>query len=329
METFKAFQVTKDPTFQAKIIEQEPIELADNEVLVEVAYSDVNYKDALASSESGNVIRTYPMTPGIDLAGTVIKSSTEQFSPGEKVLVTGYGLGVTHPGGYSQYQAVPSEWLVKLPERLSTRQAMILGTAGFTAALAVNALLEQGMKPTNHVLVTGASGGVGSVAIALLHKLGFTTITAFSRKTTAESWLTKLGATQVIQPTTFLPEKTKPLAKQTVDYVIDTVGGAQLSQLLPLISYNGAAALCGNASGIELNTTVLPFILRNIQLIGIDSVNVPHEQREKIWQSLAELAITDDLLVTEISLTQLPETIAQLLAGTHQGRTLVHVGEKE
>lgn len=329
MRTFKKFQVAKEPDFQLKIVQQEFSELADNEVLVKVAYSDVNYKDALASTESGNVIRNYPMTPGIDLSGTVVKSRDPRFKSGDLVLVTGYGLGVTHPGGYSEYQIVPSDWLILLPENLSTRQAMILGTAGFTATLAVNALLKQGMSTDAHIVVTGASGGVGSTAIALLRKLGFTSITALSRKQEANDWLKQLGASKVLHPADFLPEKPKPLGKQQIDYIIDTVGGNQLSQLLPLLSYDGAAALCGNAGGIELHTTVLPFILRNVQLIGIDSVNVPHENRVTVWQQLADLAIADDLHVQEITLEQLPATIDQLLSGTHQGRTLVHVGGQE
>ena len=203
---------------------------------------------------------------------------------------------------------------------------MILGTAGFTAALCVNALIDQGMNKTDKIVVSGATGGVGSVAIALLHQLGFTSVIALTRKKQTTDWLTDLGATEVVSPEEFLPEKTKPLGTQQIDYLIDTVGGTQLAKLLPLISYNGAAALCGNAGGIKLETTVLPFILRNIQLIGIDSVNVPHADRSRVWQQLADLTITDVLRVKEISLEELPEITQQLLSGTHQGRTLVNVG---
>ncbi len=327
MNNYKTLQITHSPIFHLEIIEQEKPDLAAQEVLVKVEYSDVNYKDALAASETGGVIRSYPMTPGIDLSGIVVESRDERYKIGDPVLVTGYGLGVSHPGGYSQYQKVPGDWLVPLPANLTSRQAMILGTAGFTAALCVNALIAQGMTKTDKVIVTGASGGVGSVAIALLHKLGFTSVSALTRKPDANSWLTDLGATEILSPDELFPEKTKPLGKQQIDYLIDTVGGAQLSKLLPLITYNGAAALCGNAGGIKIETTVLPFILRNIQLIGIDSVNVPHAERQPIWQQLADLDITDALHVKEITLEQLPEIIQQLLDGTHQGRTLIDVGE--
>ncbi|HAQ0166079.1 TPA: zinc-binding dehydrogenase, partial [Enterococcus faecium] len=217
--------------------------------------------------------------------------------------------------------------LVPLPKNMTLRQAMILGTAGFTAMLCVNALIRQGMTSDKKVVVTGASGGVGSTAIALLHKLGFQSIITFSRKEESVTWLKSLGALQVVRPDEFLPETTKALGKQQIDYVIDTVGGEQLSSLLPLISYNGAVALCGNAGGIKLNATVLPFILRNIQLIGIDSVNVPIDQRLSLWQQMADLQIADELVVQEITLDQLPETASKLLAGTHQGRTLVNVGD--
>ena len=295
MNKFKTLQIENVPTFHSAIVEQEKPLLEDGEVFIKVEYSDVNYKDALASSEASGVIRSYPMTPGIDLAGIVVESQDERYQPGDPVLVTGYGLGVSHPGGYSQYQKVPGDWIVPLPANLTSRQAMILGTAGFTAVLCVNALIDQGMNKADKIVVSGATGGVGSVAIALLHQLGFTSVIALTRKKQTTDWLTDLGATEVVSPEEFLPEKTKALGKQQFDYLIDTVGGTQLAKLLPLISYNGAAALCGNAGGIKLETTVLPFILRNIQLIGIDSVNVPHADRNRVWQQLADLAITDVL----------------------------------
>lgn len=326
MNKFKTLQIENVPTFHSAIVEQEKPLLEDGEVFIKVEYSDVNYKDALASSEAGGVIRSYPMTPGIDLAGIVVESQDERYQSGDPVLVTGYGLGVSHPGGYSQYQKVPGDWIVPLPANLTSRQAMILGTAGFTAALCVNALIDQGMNKTDKIVVSGATGGVGSVAISLLHQLGFTSVIALTRKKQTTDWLTDLGATEVVSPEEFLPEKTKPLGTQQIDYLIDTVGGTQLAKLLPLISYNGAAALCGNAGGIKLETTVLPFILRNIQLIGIDSVNVPHADRSRVWQQLADLTITDVLRVKEISLEELPEITQRLLSGTHQGRTLVNVG---
>ena len=236
MNKFKTLQIENVPTFHSAIVEQEKPLLEDGEVFIKVEYSDVNYKDALASSEAGGVIRSYPMTPGIDLAGIVVESQDERYQSGDPVLVTGYGLGVSHPGGYSQYQKVPGDWIVPLPANLTSRQAMILGTAGFTAALCVNALIDQGMNKTDKIVVSGATGGVGSVAIALLHQLGFTSVIALTRKKQTTDWLTDLGATEVVSPEEFLPEKTKPLGKQQIDYLIDTVGGTQLAKLLPLIS---------------------------------------------------------------------------------------------
>lgn len=207
MNTFKQFQVNNEPAFHTSIVDKEFPELTNNEVWIKIAYSDVNYKDALACSENGQVIRTYPMTPGIDFSGVVMKSLDKRFQPGDQVLATGYGIGVSQPGGYSDYQKITGDWLVPLPETMTLRQAMVLGTAGLTAALCVNALLSQGMKADDHIVVTGASGGVGSVAIAMLHKMGFKKITAFSRKEEAQTWLQKLGATQVVHPEAFLPEK--------------------------------------------------------------------------------------------------------------------------
>jgi len=227
MNKFKAFQVNNVPHFHTSIIDQEMPLLSANEVLVKVAYSDVNYKDALASSESGGVIRSYPMTSGIDLSGTVVESRDERFKTDDSVLLTGYGLGVTQPGGYSQYQKVSGDWLIPLPKTLSLRQAMVLGTAGFTALLCVNALITKGMKTSDRIVVTGASGGVGSTAVAILKKLGFTSIIALSRKKESVEWLKKLGANEVLSPNEFLPEKTKPLGKQQIDYVID-IGQAKM-----------------------------------------------------------------------------------------------------
>lgn len=329
MTNFSTFRVMNEPNFTASLTTATLDELPAGDVLVRVDYSDVNYKDALAAKENGGVIRTYPMTPGIDLAGEVVDSQSADFAPGDQVLVTGYGLGVSHPGGYSQFQRVPAEWLVKRSAGFSAKDSMTYGTAGFTAALAVQELEQLHLAKDAAILVTGASGGVGSVSIALLKKLGYTNIVALSRKNDAQ-WLLDLGAAKIISPDDVVPEKVKPLAKQTFAAVIDTVGGPLLAAVLPQIAYGGGAFLCGNAGGIKIDTTVLPFILRGIRVIGIDSVNVSHEIRTALWEKLAgEWNVIDQLYTKAITLEDLPETLAALLAGTHQGRTIVEVSQAQ
>lgn len=329
MTNFSTFRVMNEPNFTASLTTATLDELPAGDVLVRVDYSDVNYKDALAAKENGGVIRTYPMTPGIDLAGEVVDSQSADFAPGDQVLVTGYGLGVSHPGGYSQFQRVPAEWLVKRSAGFSAKDSMTYGTAGFTAALAVQELEQLHLAKDAAILVTGASGGVGSVSIALLKKLGYTNIVALSRKNDAQ-WLLDLGAAKIVSPDDVIPEKVKPLAKQTFAAVIDTVGGPLLAAVLPQIAYGGGAFLCGNAGGIKIETTVLPFILRGIRVIGIDSVNVSHEIRSALWEKLAgEWNVIDQLYTKAITLEDLPETLAALLAGTHQGRTIVEVSQAQ
>lgn len=329
MTNFSTFRVMNEPNFTASLTTATLDELPAGDVLVRVDYSDVNYKDALAAKENGGVIRTYPMTPGIDLAGEVVDSQSADFAPGDQVLVTGYGLGVSHPGGYSQFQRVPAEWLVKRSAGFSAKDSMTYGTAGFTAALAVQELEQLHLAKDAAILVTGASGGVGSVSIALLKKLGYPNIVALSRKTDAQ-WLLDLGAAKIISPDDVVPEKVKPLAKQAFAAVIDTVGGPLLAAVLPQIAYGGGAFLCGNAGGIKIETTVLPFILRGIRVIGIDSVNVSHEIRSALWEKLAgEWNVIDQLYTKAITLEDLPETLAALLAGTHQGRTIVEVSQAQ
>ena len=329
MTNFSTFRVMNEPNFTASLTTATLDELPAGDVLVRVDYSDVNYKDALAAKENGGVIRTYPMTPGIDLAGEVVDSQSADFAPGDQVLVTGYGLGVSHPGGYSQFQRVPSEWLVKRSAGFSAKDSMTYGTAGFTAALAVQELEQLHLAKDAAILVTGASGGVGSVSIALLKKLGYTNIVALSRKNDAQ-WLLDLGAAKIVSPDEVVPEKVKPLAKQSFAAVIDTVGGPLLAAVLPKIAYGGGAFLCGNAGGIKIETTVLPFILRGIRVIGIDSVNVSHEIRTALWEKLAgEWNVIDQLYTKAITLEYLPETLAALLAGTHQGRTIVEVSQAQ
>ena len=325
--TYRRLRVINDETLHTEIENFTKPEIKENEVVVKVNYSGINYKDALATRPNTGVLREYPMTPGIDLAGTIIESKDKKFQSGDEVLVTGFGLGVKHDGGLSDVQVVPAAWVVHLPEGLSAKQAMIFGTAGFTAALAVDALQIHGLNAESRVLVTGATGGVGGVALHFLKQIGCKEITALSRKEDQKDYLQQLGATAVLSPTELFPEKARPLNKQLFDFVIDTVGGDTLAQVLPFINYGGSAALCGNAGGIKLSTTVLPFILRGVNLLGIDSVEASMEQRQKLWKKMAnEWALSDHFQVQQIELEQVLETANALLEGKHVGRTIVALG---
>ena len=325
--TYRRLRVINDETLHTEIESFTKPEIKENEVLVKVNYSGINYKDALATRPNTGVLREYPMTPGIDLAGTIIESKDKKFQSGDEVLVTGFGLGVKHDGGLSGVQVVPAAWVVHLPEGLSAKQAMIFGTAGFTAALAVDALQAHGLNAESRVLVTGATGGVGGFALHFLKQIGCKEITALSRKEDQQDYLQQLGATAVLSPAELFPEKARPLNKQLFDFVIDTVGGDTLAQVLPFINYGGSAALCGNAGGIKLSTTVLPFILRGVNLLGIDSVEASMEQRQKLWKKMAnEWALSDHFHVQQIELEQVLETANALLEGKHVGRTIVALG---
>lgn len=304
-------------------------QLSHGEVLVKVAYSSINYKDMLAVQKKGGVIRDYPMIPGIDFSGTIVHIGDSRFREGQEVIVTGFEMGMSHTGGFAEYARVPAEWIVPLPEGLSLKDAMVFGTAGFTAALSIQALERHGMDPKNNpsLLVTGSTGGVGSLALQILSKIGYTNITALVRKDRQVDVAKSLGAGQVIFPDD-LGELKKPLSKQKFDYVLDTVGGDVASVILPQISYGGSMSMCGNAAGLQLTTTVLPFILRGVNLLGIDSVNVPIEKRGEIWDKMAsDWNITQTALTDEISLDQVPETIEAIKNGEHLGRTIVKCQE--
>lgn len=302
-------------------------ELGSGDVLVKVAYSSVNYKDMLALEPRGGVLRTYPMIPGIDLSGWVVDSSNPLFSAGQEVLVTGYDLGVAHSGGFAEYARVPADWLLPLPAGLSLKEAMIVGTAGVTATLSLLELEQAGMTPESspRMLVTGASGGVGSLALQLLVKAGYQGIQALVRKPYQVPLVTALGASEVLL-TSELAASGKPLERQEFDYVLDTVGGPVLSQILPKVAYGGAVTTCGNAGGLKLEATVLPFILRGIRLIGIDSVALDSEKRKKIWSLLAqEWKLRGEEFVQVIGLEEIAETAQKLKAGQHLGRTIVAI----
>ncbi|MGL4695012.1 YhdH/YhfP family quinone oxidoreductase [Enterococcus larvae] len=301
-------------------------DLSEGNVLIKTSYSSINFKDSLAVMKNGGVIRNYPMIPGIDVSGTVVSSDDSRFTANDKVLITGFGLGVSHTGGFSEYVRVPAEWVVPLPNQLSEKSAMIIGTAGFTAALCIDALERNGLSENKEarILVTGASGGVASLSIAMLKGLGYKNITALTRKKDTINKLQQLGASEVLLHEEFMPEKIRPLGKQLFDFALDTVGGDTLAAVLPLINYGGSVTACGNAGGLGLNTTVLPFILRNVALLGIDSVNVPMDKRQKIWQRLAaDLNSAEQALINEITLEEAPNVFDALQKGQHIGRTII------
>lgn len=300
-------------------------QLSEGNVTIKVAYSSINYKDMLAVQKKGGVIRNYPMIPGIDLSGTVVESGDSRFQEGQEVIVTGFEMGMSHTGGFAEYARVPADWVVALPEGMSLRDAMVFGTAGFTAALSILALEKNGMDPEQNprILVTGSTGGVGSIAVQMLDKIGYRNITALVRKDHQVDVSKTLGAHSVIFPDD-LGELKKPLNKEKFDYVLDTVGGDITSVLIPQLSYGGSMSMCGMAAGIELKATVLPFILRGVNLLGIDSVNVPIDKRPEIWEKMAkDWNIAGTTLVDEISLEEVPGTIDAIKNGQHLGRTIV------
>ena len=325
MEQFKAIVVKeKDEQIVHGVESISLDDLHEGNVVVKVAYSSINYKDMLAVQPKGGVVRSYPMIPGIDLSGTVHSSEDERFTPGQEVLITGYDLGVTHTGGFSEYARVNADWLVPLPEGLSLKDVMIFGTAGFTAAQSVAALEEHGMKPVDNpaILVTGSTGGVGSVAIQILAKLGYENITALVRKDNQVEVAKDLGASHVIFPDD-LGEKSL-LSRQNYHYVLDTVGGDVAATLIPQIHENGSMTMCGNAAGTKLETNVLPFILRGVNLLGINSVTVPMAERQALWNKIAkEWNVTETTLTKEVSLDDAMTTLDELKNGQHLGRTII------
>jgi acrylyl-CoA reductase (NADPH) len=305
-------------------------DLPDGEVLVRVAWSSVNYKDALAVSPKGQVAQTSPLVPGIDLAGEVVEAADGSgFSEGDGVLAHGYEIGVARHGGYSEYARVPAEWVVPLPGGLDARAAMVLGTAGFTAALSVVRLEADGVgKDSGPVLVLGATGGVGATAVAILAERGYEVV-ASTGKADQEDWLRSLGASEVLPRDEVVGESKRPLEKQRWGAVVDPVGGVATAYALRTTNYGGAVATSGLVAGTGLETTVLPFILRDVSLLGVDSVNTPMDERRDVWSRLADDLSPGDLdrLVTaEKPLDEVDSYLDQVLEGTGRGRVLVRVG---
>jgi acrylyl-CoA reductase (NADPH) len=329
MDNFKAFMVNKTEDDFSAVVKTIGLEdLPSGEVTIKVAYSSVNYKDGLASIPSGKIVRSYPFVPGIDLAGTVVRSDDSRFKEGDEVIATSYEIGVSHYGGFSEYARIPGDWIVPLPEELNLREAMVFGTAGFTAALSVHRLEENGLTPEKgKVLVTGATGGVGSVAVAMLAKRGYHVV-ASTGKETEHDYLREIGAAEIISREDLVGEKVKPLDKQLWAAAVDPVGGKTLSAILSKLDYNGSAAVSGLTGGTDVATTVFPFILRGINLLGIDSVYCPMETRKVLWQRMATDLKPEGLLETiqnEVTLEELPGVLASILKGESRGRTIVKI----
>ncbi|MBC1465460.1 acryloyl-CoA reductase [Listeria welshimeri] len=328
MKSFQALFIEKEADNTSLHFRETTLDnLPENEVTIEVHYSGINYKDGLAVLSEGKIVNQYPFIPGIDASGVVIESKSDRFQVGDEVIVTSYDFGVSYFGGYSEFIRVPAEWVVPLPQDLSLKEAMILGTAGFTAALSVDALESSGVRPeTGKIAVSGATGGVGSLSTAILAKRGFSVV-ASSGKKDAKDFLQKFGVSEVVSREAFQPEKIRALDKQLYAGAIDCVGGKPLSYLLTAVQYGGAVTTCGMSAGGKLDTTVFPFILRGVQLLGIDSVLCPMQKRTQIWQRLAtdfKLANLDEL-ATEINFQTLPEALHQVMNGGVTGRYLVKI----
>ncbi|BES86622.1 quinone oxidoreductase [Pectobacterium araliae] len=315
-----------DGLTHAQIREIDAEQLPAGDVTVDISWSGINYKDALAITGKGKIIRHFPMVPGIDFVGTVRHSDSDRFSVGQPVILTGWGVGENHWGGLAQQARVKSEWLVPLPASLDARKAMILGTAGFTAMLCVMALEDGGITPeSGDIIVTGASGGVGSTAVALLAELGYL-VTAVSGRADNTDYLKKLGAKQVLDRSEFSGSP-RPLEKQRWAGAVDTVGDNVLATLLAQMDYNATVAACGLAGGVALPTTVMPFILRNVRLQGVDSVMAPLARRQQAWERLAAILPESfyQQVTQEIGLEDVPAVAAALLENKVTGRTLVKI----
>jgi acrylyl-CoA reductase (NADPH) len=327
--TFQAMVVRESANgeFTRQVEDRTIDDLPAGDVLIRVHYSSLNYKDALSASGNRGVTKKYPHTPGIDAAGVVRESTGEAFQPGDKVLVTGYDLGMNTPGGFGQYIRVPAAWVVRLPEHLTWRESMIYGTAGFTAALSVYKLEGQGIPPDQgEILVTGATGGVGSLAVSILARDGYQVVAA-TGKPEAAPYLLDLGARRVIPRDQALDTSSRALLSARWAAVVDTVGGEYLVTALKAVQYGGVVTCCGNVASAELVTTVYPFILRGVSLLGIDSVNCPPGLRWDLWQKLGsdwKLPFLERI-ASERTLADLNTEIDRILKGQQQGRVVVNL----
>lgn len=326
-ETFRAIRISKAETGQSvDFVELTEKDLMEGDVTIAVEYSTINYKDGLALTGKAPIIRSWPLIPGIDFAGTVLTSAHTGFKPGDKVVLNGWGVGESHHGGYAQRARVKGDWLVKLPSSISTSHAMAVGTAGYTAMLCVMAIEKAGVAPgEGDVLVTGAAGGVGSVAVAVLAKLGYRVIASTGRANEA-AYLRGLGAAEILDRAE-LAQPAKPLGKERWKGVVDVAGGNTLANAISATRYGGAVAACGLAESMNLPTFVTPFILRGVSLLGVDSVMAPRVKREEAWRRLAtDLDLAKlDAMSERAGLKDLPSLAVDILAGKLRGRTIIDV----
>ncbi|HKR76681.1 MAG TPA: oxidoreductase [Rhodanobacter sp.] len=328
MTSFRAFRIhNNDHGYRAGIEAMDSDALTPGEVLVKVAYSSVNYKDALAGTGKGRILRQYPLNGGIDVAGHVVASTDPAFREGDAVLCTGSGLSETRDGGYAEYARLDARWTIPLPQGLSLRESMVLGTAGFTAALALVHMLDNGQTPAlGPIAVSGASGGVGQLAIDIFSRAGYQ-VHAISGKAAHFDFLRSLGATECIDRHQ-LAFSGKPMDSARFGGALDNVGGAMLAGLLPLVAPYGNVAICGNAGGIAFDSTVMPFIIRGVNLLGVASAGTARPVRERVWQHLAgdwKPRHLERIATREATLDELPDVFARMLAGDSFGRTVVRV----
>lgn len=324
---YKAFRVEEvDGEFVSSIKSLELPALAEGEVLIKVHYSSLNYKDALSASGNKGVTREFPHTPGIDAVGVIEQSKSEDFSVGEEVIVTSYDLGMNTDGGFGEYIKVPTAWVVRLPEKMGMKEAMLIGTAGLTAGMSVLRLIESIGPEDGSIVVSGATGGVGSIAVMILAKLGYSVV-AVTGKASETEYLKAIGATEILLRSDIENFKDRPLLKNIFAGAIDTVGGVILENIIKSTSPLGVVTCCGNVASPKLNLTVFPFILRGLSLIGIDSQNYPMAYRKQVWEKLADAwKIDQDLLASsEVPLAGVQEKIDLILKGQLKGRTVVKV----
>tara|TARA_Y100000588_G_scaffold319219_1_gene349164 strand:- start:202 stop:1197 length:996 start_codon:yes stop_codon:yes gene_type:complete len=329
-QTYQALVLVKDgESINGELRTLDLPTLGENDVRIKVLWSSVNYKDGLATLPNGGVVREYPRVPGIDLAGIVAASDDSRFKEGETVLATGFGTGVSHDGGYAKYATIPGDWVLKCPKNMSPREAMIFGTAGFTAALALERLEHEGLQPSSGpILVTGATGGVGSMAISLLSKLGYE-VHASTGKKNEQNYLETLGATRILTREE-VSEKSRPLEKGKWAGAIDQVGGTTLSWILSNLRYQGAVACTGLTGGVKYSSTVLPLLLRSVSILGVDSVMYPHHLRPKLWDRMANELKPDnlELMATELVLQETLPVLKEILKGQVRGRKIVRVDQE-
>jgi acrylyl-CoA reductase (NADPH) len=329
MPTFQALYITEneDKSFSQAIIERNTEDLPAGEILIKVQFSSLNYKDALSASGNRGVTRSYPHTPGIDAAGIVEESLSSDFRKGDKVLVTGFDLGMNTSGGFGQYISVPAKWVIKLPRGLKPKESMVFGTAGLTAALCIDKLLQNGLTPDKgKVIVTGATGGVGTMSVMILAKLGFHVV-GVTGKPEGREFLLEIGAKEVISREEVDDKSGRPLLKGIYAGCVDTVGGNMLATILKSMTYNGVVAICGLVNSPELPTSVFPFILRGVSMFGIDSSECDIEWRKKLWKNLAKSWKPSDLqsITKTVTLKSLSKEIKKILKGGQMGRVIVRL----